>query len=148
LENALQGAATVYYAPSGLVLSGANHAWLDRPVEGVENGILFADDVARMNLLGTELVVLSACETALGAVNNSEGVFGLQRAFKLAGAQTLVMSLWEVDDYATADFMEQFYGNWLSGLSLQDALQEAQRHFRANRFYASPYFWAAFVLVD
>jgi len=133
---------------SGLILSGGNHAWIGRPVEGVENGILLADDVAKMNLVGTELVVMSACETALGVVDNSEGVFGLQRAFKLAGAQTLIMSLWKVDDLATSLLMGAFYENWLSGKTKQDAFKEAQRKMRADARYASPFYWAAFVLMD
>jgi CHAT domain-containing protein len=100
--------------------------------------------------LGTELVVLSACETALGEVNNSEGVFGLQRAFKLAGAETLIMSLWKVDDNATMTLMEHFYRNWLSGKSKQEAMKEARRSLRSNPDYdyEKPFYWAAFVLMD
>jgi CHAT domain-containing protein/Flp pilus assembly protein TadD len=135
---------------SGLILAGGNRAWRNNSVAGVEDGILFADEVSRLNLLGTELVVLSACETALGEVNNSEGVFGLQRSFKLAGAQTLVMSLWTVDDQATGELMENFYRNWLSGKSKQEAMKEAQRSLRSNEDYdyESPFYWAAFVLMD
>jgi CHAT domain-containing protein len=133
---------------SGLILAGGNRAWANDPVDGVEDGILFADEVARINLLGAELVVLSACETGLGDLNNSEGVFGLQRAFKLAGAETIVMSLWEVDDRATVMLMEQFYRNWLSGKSKQEAMKDAQRSLRAEGRFAPPYFWAAFVLMD
>jgi CHAT domain-containing protein len=84
----------------------------------------------------------------LGEVNNSEGVFGLQRAFKLAGAETLVMSLWKVDDEATSLLVSCFYRNWLSGKSKQDAMKEAQRGLRADPRYTSPFFWAAFVLMD
>jgi CHAT domain-containing protein len=133
---------------SGLILAGGNNAWTGKPVEGVENGILFADDVAKMNLLGAELIVLSACVTALGNVNNSEGVFGLQRAFKLAGAQTLVMSLWEVNDKATSIIMGEFYRNWLSGMSKQEAFKAAQRSLRKDGRFSEPYFWAACVMMD
>jgi CHAT domain-containing protein len=133
---------------SGLILSGGNRAWTNNSVTGVEDGILFADEVAQLNFLGTDLVVLSACETALGEVNNSEGVFGLQRSFKLAGAQTLVMSLWTVDDSATGELMEHFYRNWLSGKSKQDAMKEAQRSLRSDPDFESPFYWAAFVLMD
>jgi CHAT domain-containing protein len=91
---------------------------------------------------------MSACVTALGNVNNSEGVFGLQRAFKLAGAQTLVMSLWEVDDKATSIIMGEFYRNWLSGMSKQEAFKAAQRSLRKEERFSSPYFWAAFVMMD
>ena len=132
---------------SGLILSGAN-TWARNPVEGAENGILLADDVAKMNLLGADLVVLSACETALGEVNNSEGVFGLQRAFKLAGAETLIMSLWKVDDEATSILISAFYQSWLSGKSKQEAFKEAQRGVRASPRYSSPFYWAAFVMMD
>ena len=125
---------------SGLIMSGAN-TW-------AENGVLTAEEVAGLNLLGAELVVLSACETALGEVDNSEGVFGLQRAFKLAGAQTLVMSLWEVDDTATSILMSSFYENWLSGKSRQEAFRGAQKTLKADERYASPFFWAAFVMMD
>jgi CHAT domain-containing protein/tetratricopeptide (TPR) repeat protein len=131
---------------SGLILAGGNNAWRGSPVEGVENGILFADDVAHMNLLGTELVVLSASETGLGDIDNTEGVFGLQRAFKLAGAQTLIMSLWDVSDKQTRELMEAFYEGWLSGTSKQDAFKEAQKQIRSK--YPEPFYWAAFVLMD
>jgi CHAT domain-containing protein len=134
---------------SGLALSGANNGWVNKAVEGVENGILFAADIVSINLAGTELVALSACETGLGVVNNKEGVFGLQRAFKLAGAQTIVMSLWKVDDHATKEFMKHFYENWLSGgMGKQKAFKEAQRRMRETKKYSSPYYWAAFVMMD
>jgi len=131
---------------SGLILAGGNNAWNNNPVEGVEDGILTADEIARLNLTGTRLVVLSACQTGLGDVNNSEGVFGLQRAFKLAGVETLIMSLWNVDDKTTADLMTAFYEGWLSGKSKQEAFKEAQRQVRAKT--PEPYYWAAFVIMD
>jgi len=134
---------------SYLLLSGANNAWDNKAAEGVGNGILFADDIANINLAGTRLVVLSACETGLGVVDNKEGVFGLQRAFKLAGAQTIVMSLWKVDDYATKEYMKKFYEIWLSnGMDKQKAFKEAQRWLRETKEYSSPYYWAAFVMMD
>jgi CHAT domain-containing protein len=131
---------------SGLILSGANNAWSGKVVEGVEDGILTADEIARLNLTGTRLVVLSACQTGLGDVNNSEGVFGLQRAFKLAGAETLIMSLWEVSDNASSDLMSAFYREWLGGKSKQEAFKEAQSLVREK--YPAPYYWAAFVMLD
>jgi len=132
---------------SGLILAGGNHAWTNKPVEGVESGILTAEKIAGMNLLGTKLVVMSACQTGLGDVKNGEGVFGLQRAFKLAGVETLVMSLWEVSDTTTAKLMNIFYQEWLiSGKSKQEAFKEAQRQIRAE--YSSPFYWAAFVMMD
>jgi CHAT domain-containing protein len=132
---------------SYLALAGANNSWNGKAVESVEDGILYADDIANINLAESDLVVLSACDTALGVVNNSEGVFGLQRAFKLAGAETIVMSLWKVDDKATSDLMERFYRNWLSnGMGKQEAFKKAQGWLREK--YSSPYFWAAFVMMD
>jgi CHAT domain-containing protein/Flp pilus assembly protein TadD len=148
----LGGGPKVFENPlmlSGLLLAGCNNAWKGKPVVGVGNGILFADDVARMDLLGAQLVVLSACETGLGEVNNSEGVFGLQRAFKLAGAETLIMSLWSVSDQATSELMKSFYEKWLNkGKSKQEAFKEAQRELRARPEYSSPFYWAAFVMID
>jgi len=132
---------------SGLLFAGGNHAWTNKPVEGVESGILTAEKIAGMNLLGTRLVVMSACQTGLGDVKNGEGVFGLQRAFKLAGVETLVMSLWEVSDTVTSKLMSVFYQEWLiSGKSKQEAFKEAQRQVRAE--YSSPFYWAAFVMMD
>ncbi|GBU28365.1 hypothetical protein R84B8_01923 [Treponema sp. R8-4-B8] len=132
---------------SGILLAGGNHAWTNEPVEGVESGILTAAKIAGMNLLGAKLVVLSACQTGLGDVKNGEGVFGLQRAFKLAGVETLIMSLWEVSDEATALLMSTFYNEWLiSGKSRQEAFKEAQKKVRAK--YKAPFYWAAFVMMD
>jgi CHAT domain-containing protein len=95
-----------------------------------EDGFLTAEDVSGMHLLGTELVVLSACDTGLGAVQIGEGVMGLRRAFVLAGAQTLVMSLWHVHDIATAILMEQLYRNLLQGQGRAEALLCAQTTLR------------------
>jgi CHAT domain-containing protein/Flp pilus assembly protein TadD len=132
---------------SGLLLAGGNHAWTNNPVEGVEDGVLYADEITGINLLGAKLVVMSACQTGLGDVNNGEGVFGLQRAFKLAGVETLIMSLWEVDDAATAKLMSVFYQEWLfSGKAKQEAFKEAQHQVRAE--YPEPFYWAAFVMMD
>ena len=101
---------------SGLVLAGAN-TWLKagNPPEEAEDGLLTAEDVTGLDLLATELVVLSACETGLGQVHVGEGVFGLRRAFVLAGAKTLVMSLWKVPDEQTRELMEDFYRRLLAG---------------------------------
>lgn len=117
---------------SGLLLAAYN-TWcrgLPTPIEA-ETGILTGEEVLTMELDGTELVVLSACETGLGEVHAGEGVFGLQRAFMLAGARTLVMSLWKVPDLATAILMERFYHNLLcSRLPRAEALSEAQKFLR------------------
>jgi CHAT domain-containing protein len=117
---------------SGLALAGVNTFLRGAalPAEA-EDGLLTAEDVAGLDLLDTELVVLSACETGLGAIHVGEGVFGLRRAFIVAGAKTLVMSLWKVGDLATAFLMDRFYDNLLTrGLDRDLALSEAQRSTR------------------
>jgi tetratricopeptide (TPR) repeat protein len=109
---------------SGLALAGANHA--DEVAQG-DDGILTALEVSDMDLYGTDLVVLSACETALGEVKAGEGVYGLRRAFVLAGARNLVMSLWPVSDKITRDQMERFYQAYSDGQDAAAALTAAQR---------------------
>jgi hypothetical protein len=134
---------------SGLILAGAQQVWTSglAPANR-EDGVLTAAEISRMNLSGTELVVLSACETGLGDLHDNEGVFGLQRAFKIAGARHVVMSLWKVNDLTTREFMLDFYEQWLrQGLSLPDAFRQAQRHMQA-KYPADPYHWAGFVLVE
>lgn len=117
---------------SGLALAGAK-TWLQDgkvPIDA-EDGLLTAEDIACMNLRGTKVAVLSACETGLGEVKTGEGVFGLRRAFILAGAKTLVISLWQVDDLATTILMDRFYHNLLERkLPRMEALKEAQIFLR------------------
>ena len=117
---------------SGLALAAAN-TWLRKgnvPPEA-EDGFLTAEDVTGLDMLATDLVVLSACDTGLGETLVGEGVFGLRRAFVLAGARTLVMSLWSVPDLATAVLMERFYDNLLRRQPERDvALREAQLYVR------------------
>ncbi len=129
---------------SGLALAGAN-TWLDHgelPPEA-EDGILTAEDVAGLDLRATELVVLSACETGLGVVQIGEGVFGLRRAFVLAGAKTLVMSLWKVPDRQTQMLMVDFYRRLLAGEPRAEALRQAQLTLQAK--YPDPLYWGAFI---
>jgi CHAT domain-containing protein/tetratricopeptide (TPR) repeat protein len=129
---------------SGLVLAGAN-AWLQGrklPVED-EDGILTGEDASGLDLLSTELVVLSACETGLGDIRVGEGVFGLRRAFLLAGAKTLVMSLWKVPDAQTQMLMEAFYKRILDGRPREEALREAQLAVKES--HPEPFYWAAFI---
>jgi CHAT domain-containing protein/tetratricopeptide (TPR) repeat protein len=117
---------------SGLALAGANTFLRGGPLpDEAEDGLLTAEDVAGLDLLDTDLVVLSACETGLGAIHTGEGVLGLRRAFIVAGAKTLVMSLWKVPDLATAFLMDRFYDNLLTrGLDRDLALSQAQRATR------------------
>jgi CHAT domain-containing protein/tetratricopeptide (TPR) repeat protein len=109
-------------ARSGMALAGANRGYVD----SCDEGILCAGEVEEMDLFGTELVVLSACETALGDIRVGEGVYGLRRAFVLAGARNLIMSLWPVDDAVTRDLMTRFYGAYREGTSPAIALHRAQ----------------------
>lgn len=122
---------------SGLALAGAN-TWLRHGRLPAE-----AEDVSGMDLSGTELVVLSACQTGLGQVHVGEGVFGLRRAFVLAGAKTLVMSLWKVADDLTRELMADFYRRLLAGEGRAEALRRAQRALKAR--HPDPYAWGAFV---
>ena len=134
---------------SGLLFAGSNRAWEQKDViSGIEDGILTAEEIAHLDLSKTKLVVLSACETGLGEVKNSEGVFGLQRAFKIAGVKTLVMSLWKVDDRATKEFMIAFYQALFSGKSKHESFKNAQQAVRGQEEFKNPYFWAGFVMMD
>jgi CHAT domain-containing protein/Tfp pilus assembly protein PilF len=108
---------------SALALAGANYAYT---MANDDDGLLWAKEVGEMDLYGTDLVVLSACQTALGEVEVGEGVYGLRRAFVLAGARNLVMSLWEVDDDVTRDLMERFYRAYRGGVRPAEALRRAQ----------------------
>ena len=130
---------------SGLALAGAN-TWLKHGAlpDDAEDGILTAEDVSGLDLLDTDLVVLSACETGLGDVQTGEGVFGLRRAFALAGAKTLVMSLWKVPDQATQTLMTDFYDRILAGQPCADALREAQLALK-QQYPQQPFYWGAFI---
>ena len=122
-DQQLKGAKGLSVEPTGLedpmMRSGLFFAGADRmlkgepPIEGVESGVLTAYEASALNLQGTELVVLSACETGRGHVQSGEGVFGLRRALQEAGAEAILMSLWSVPDRETQELMTLFYQNWL-----------------------------------
>jgi CHAT domain-containing protein/Tfp pilus assembly protein PilF len=133
---------------SGLIMAGAKQAWLTgKHPDGLEDGILTAYEISQMNLSGTELVVLSACETGLGDIVGNEGVFGLQRAFKIAGVKYLIMSLWKVDDRSTQEFMTTFYRHWLTDkLEIPEAFHATQHEMRTK--FQGAYDWAGFVLIE
>lgn len=129
---------------SGLALAGAN--WRAKrfvPPPAAGDGVLTAEDLARTDLRETELVVLSACETGLGAIHSGEGVFGFRRSFVLAGARTLVMSLWRVPDEQTFELMSLYYAALLRGAGRADGLREAQARLRVT--HPAPFYWAAFI---
>jgi CHAT domain-containing protein len=133
---------------SGLFFAGANKYWSNdtlRLEPEQDDGILRAAEISELNLSGCSLVVLSACETGLGYSDTSEGIFGLQRAFKLAGANYVLMSLWDVDDRATAMLMTEFYNNLLNNVDLDTALKNSKK--RVREFYPSPKDWGGFVLL-
>lgn len=135
---------------SGLFFANANNVLTGGSIEkNKEDGVLTSSEIAQLNLQDVDLVVLSACQTALGETN-SDGVFGLQRGFKKAGARTLVMSLWKVDDEATQILMSDFYKQIASGKKLHEAFVSAQKHLREsqNGKFSDPYYWAAFVMLD
>ncbi len=117
---------------------------------GLDNGVLTAYEASTLDLQGTELVVLSACDTGLGEVQNGEGVFGLKRALEEAGAESVLMTMWAVPDRETQELMTRFYGNWLSGMEKAEALRQAQlaeRQIVIQRYGKDdPSYWGAFVL--
>jgi hypothetical protein len=132
----------------GIVLAGANAI---KQGSGSNDGLLTASAASTLNLRGTELVVLSACDTANGSIHTGEGIYGLQRALSIAGAGSTVLSLWKVDDQVTAEFMRHFYQLLLAGEGRSDALASTQLDFRNGRIgkgkWKDPYYWAAWQLV-
>jgi CHAT domain-containing protein/Tfp pilus assembly protein PilF len=150
---------------SGLYFAGANRTLAGEaspkdPASGanngaernIDNGVLTALEAGNLDLTGTELVVLSACNTGQGEVKNGEGVFGLRRALEEAGAQSVMMSLWSVPDKETLELMKLFYAKWLGGIEKHEALKQAQLEMRQrvrseHDGHDLPYYWAAFVLV-
>ena len=136
---------------SVLLFSGCNRAFRHEQIpEDEEDGILTAQEISTLDLRGLDLVVLSACQTALGDVISGEGVFGLQRGFKKAGANTILMSIDKVDDEATRILMVEFYRNLMNGKTKHQSLIDAQKHLRQvdNGKYDKPEYWASFIMLD
>ncbi len=144
---------------SGIALAGAQDTWYNESIgdsisfekyysmDPASDGVLLSSEISELNLENTDLVVLSACETALGDIK-TEGVYGLQRAFKLSGVKSLIMSLWKVDDEATQKLMTAFYQYYLNGLSKREALIAAQKTVKRTLGFEHPYNWAGFILLD
>lgn len=135
---------------SFLVMAGGNRLVTREPVSDSNNdGILTSKEISKLNLSGLDLVVLSACESALGDIDYG-GVYGLQRGFKKAGANTILMSLDRVDDEATQILMVEFYRNLLEGKSKRQSLKDSQNHLRQieKGKYDDPKYWASFIMLD
>ena len=139
---------------SFLVMSGGKMLWTSDSIpEGVDDGLLTAQEIARLDLRGCDLAVLSACETGLGDIS-SEGVMGLQRGFKKAGVQSIVMSLWKVADRPTQEFMTEFYRHLTAGEGKRTSFLAAQRFLKEKyptnlpQDEARPPYWASFILLD
>ena len=131
---------------TGLLLKGAGDI-LDKTNYNynIESGILTAYEAMSLNLDKTDLVVLSACETGLGEIANGEGVYGLQRAFLVAGAKVLIMSMFKVDDDATQKLILNFYRKWLTTNNMRQSFIDAKKELRLE--YPEPYFWAPFMMI-
>jgi tetratricopeptide (TPR) repeat protein len=153
-EKRMQGEANTYKIAedpllrSGLLLAGGNYAWVNEgnPFEE-EDGILTSLEISNLDLNNTELVVLSACKTGLGDIEGNEGVYGLYRAFKMAGVQSIIMSLWKIPDNETTEFMELFYTKWMKGTTIRAAFNSTQQTMQ-TKYANEPNKWAAFVLID
>ena len=131
---------------SGLALAGANESWNQQSSKQTEDGLLTAYEVSNLDFNRTNLVVLSACETGLGQITETEGVLGLQSGFKLAGVPQVLISLWKVPDRQTSELMQLFYQYYLTGNTFPKAFQKAQQQLAKK--YPNPYYWAAFVLIE
>ena len=133
---------------SGLMLSGANNSVKDKIQDEDNDGILTSREISKLNFSHTDLVVLSACQSGLGDITN-DGVWGLQRGFKKAGVNSIIMTLWEIDDFATSLFMSEFYRQYVCGRDKYSSLISAQEYVKSySKEYANPYYWAGFILLD
>ena len=149
-ENSVSIPEDAGLSRSFLVMSRGNMLPKHQKIpDGIDDGILTAQEIASLDFWGVDLVVLSACQTGLGDIN-SEGVFGLQRGFKKAGVNTILMSLDKVDDEATRILMVEFYKNLMSGKTKLQSLNDAQKYLRQvyNGKYDKPKYWASFILLD
>ncbi|MEO7044638.1 MAG: CHAT domain-containing protein, partial [Ferruginibacter sp.] len=129
----------------GLIMAGGNNGWKGNIKVNEDDGILTGLEISSASLQNTQLAILSACETGTGELRGSEGVYGLQRAFKLAGVNYVMATLWQVPDKETTEFMQYFYKNLLDGKGIRQSFILTQKTMR--RKYA-PYYWAAFTLVQ
>lgn len=132
----------------GLLMAGSKYSWKKALVGDNENdGILFGYEISRLDFSKVDLIVLSACKTALGDIDH-EGVAGLRRAFKLAGAKTILITLNDVDDEATSFFMSTFYENYFDNKDKYQAFSNAINRMRSSKKFSDPKYWSMFVLID
>lgn len=163
LENRQYGDVSSSDSRSGIVLSGANKAWKEGIIENNNDGILTSNEIKGVDLSSTDLLVLSACQSGLGELIYRDSNWGIARSFKIAGVNTIIMSLWEVDDEATSKMMQSFYKHYLSGKTKREAFKAAQlevKRFYEDRAknqtksipkykrYDSAYYWASFIMLD
>lgn len=136
------------YMTSGLLFTGASHTLNGKKMPyGMNDGLLYSEEIARFNLSRMDLVVLSACGTALGTVTN-DGVWGIQSAFKEAGAKTIVSTLWSINDQAAAEFMKVFYTYMSDGYSKYEAFEMARNYMIRSNDFNDPLYWAPFIMLD
>jgi len=149
LESLTESEAMITENPllkTGLLLSGAGDVLNKTKYNyNMESGILTAYEAMSLNLDQTDLVVLSACETGLGEISNGEGVYGLQRAFLVAGAKVLIMSMFKVDDEATQKLILNFYRKWLTTNDMRQSFIDAKKELRVE--YPEPIYWGAFMMI-
>ena len=143
-EQVLSSNALDALMRSGLVLADEGASSGD--LGSTEDGLATAYEISSLDFPNTEIVILSACETGLGEIQTGEGVYGLQRSFLVAGASSVIMSLWKVDDAATKDFMVTFYKQWFATKDKHKAFNMAKRAIKDQ--YSDPYYWGAFVLIE
>lgn len=133
---------------TGFILTGANKNWIEElPLNDENDGILTALEISSMNLTGIDLAVLSTCHSAQGEIRDGEGNFGLQRAFRLAGVRSMIISLSEIPDKETVEFMTGFYRYWQQGMSKSEAFTKIQREM-IGKYRYEPQKWAGFILVE
>lgn len=140
--------ASEVYKRCGLLFSGAGHTLRGEKMPyKLNDGILFGEEIARLNMTYCNMIVLAACNTALGVMTDY-GIIGLQSAFKRAGVHTMLMTLWSVNDAATSEFMKHFYSYLCEGKSKHQSLELARKELMSSKEFSDPVYWAPFIMLD